>query len=104
SPRTTRSWRCAACTPPTGWTPPDPMNRKAARQRLDHLWERGRAFLGCEVAIMGGAMTWVSERHLVAALSNAGGFAVIASASLSPVLLATQIPATPALPPPPFPL
>ena len=28
---------------------------------------------------MGGAMTWVSERHLVAAISNAGGFGVIAS-------------------------
>ena len=29
-----------------------------------------------ELAIMGGAMTWVSERHLVAAMSNAGGFGV----------------------------
>ena len=28
---------------------------------------------------MGGAMTWVSERHLVSAISNAGGFGVIAS-------------------------
>ena len=27
---------------------------------------------------MGGAMTWVSERNLVAAISNAGGFGVIA--------------------------
>ena len=40
---------------------------------------RGREFLGCELAIMGGAMTWVSERNLVAAISNAGGFGVIAS-------------------------
>ena len=78
------------------------MNRKAARQRLDHLWERGRAFLGCEVAIMGGAMTWVSERHLVAALSNAGGFGVIASGSMSPALLATEIAATAALTARPF--
>src|ERR1700752_170982 len=54
------------------------MSRQAARRRLDQLWARGRAFLGCELAIMGGAMTWVSERHLVSALSNAGGFGVIA--------------------------
>ena len=36
---------------------------------------------------MGGAMTWVSERNLVAAISNAGGFGVIASGSMSPELL-----------------
>ena len=35
------------------------MNRQAARQRLDQLWERGREFLGCDLAILGGAMTWV---------------------------------------------
>ena len=43
---------------------------------LDRLWARGRAFLGTNLAIMGGAMTWVSERHLVAAISRleaAGG-------------------------------
>ncbi|MGH7046504.1 MAG: NAD(P)H-dependent flavin oxidoreductase [Stellaceae bacterium] len=43
---------------------------------------------------MGGAMTWVSERHLVAAISNAGGFGVIASGSMSPELLAEEISAT----------
>jgi len=32
-------------------------------------------------------MTWVSERNLVAAISNAGGFGVIASGSMSPALL-----------------
>jgi enoyl-[acyl-carrier protein] reductase II len=73
------------------------MNRRDARQRLDQLWGRGREFLGCELAIMGGAMTWVSERHLVSALSNAGGFGVIASGSMSPGLLATEIAATAAL-------
>jgi enoyl-[acyl-carrier protein] reductase II len=78
------------------------MNRPLARRRLDQLWERGRAFLGCEMAIMGGAMTWVSERHLVSALSNAGGFGVIASGSMSPGLLATEIAATAALTDRPF--
>ena len=27
------------------------------RAELDRLWERGRAFLGTDLAIMGGAMT-----------------------------------------------
>jgi enoyl-[acyl-carrier protein] reductase II len=43
---------------------------------------------------MGGAMTWVSERNLVAAISNAGGFGVIASGSMSPALLSAEILAT----------
>ncbi len=66
----------------------------AARQKLDRLWQRGRDFLGCELAIMGGAMSWVSERNLVAAISNGGGFGVIASGSMSPALLAAEIDAT----------
>ena len=65
-----------------------------ARQKLDRLWQRGRDFLGCDLAIMGGAMSWVSERNLVAAISNGGGFGVIASGSMSPALLATEIDAT----------
>jgi enoyl-[acyl-carrier protein] reductase II len=73
-----------------------------ARAVLDRLWARGREFLGTELAIMGGAMTWVSERNLVAAISNAGGFGVIASGSMSPDLLATEIEATAALTDLPF--
>ena len=72
------------------------------RAELDRLWARGRAFLGTELAIMGGAMTWVSERHLVAAISNAGGFGVIASGSMSPELLDAEIAATAALTRKPF--
>lgn len=64
------------------------------RERLDQLWQRGRDFLGCEFAIMGGAMSWISERHLVAAISNAGGFGVIACGSMSPDRLAEEIAAT----------
>lgn len=58
---------------------------------LSRLWLRGREFLGCEVAILGGAMSWVSERNLVAAISNAGGFGVIACGSMPPDLLAEEI-------------
>ncbi len=68
-----------------------------ASQRLDALWERGRAFLGVRYAIMGGAMTWLSERHLVAAISNAGGFGVIAAGAMEPQMLAAEIAATLAL-------
>ncbi len=60
-------------------------------QHLDDLWAKGKAFLGVRYAILGGAMTWVSERNLVSAISNAGGFGVIASGAMSPDLLRTEI-------------
>lgn len=62
-----------------------------AERRLEQLWARGTAFLGCRYAIMGGAMTWVSEANLVAAISNAGGFGVIASGSMAPEVLRVEI-------------
>jgi enoyl-[acyl-carrier protein] reductase II len=70
------------------------VTRAAARARLDELWRRGRQFLGVENAILGGAMTWVSDRNLVAAISNSGGFGVIASGSMSPERLSEEIAAT----------
>ncbi|HXV23323.1 MAG TPA: nitronate monooxygenase [Alphaproteobacteria bacterium] len=74
----------------------------AARVQLDRLWRRGRDFLGTKVAILGGAMTWVSERNLVAAISNAGGFGVIASGSMTPERLSEEIAATAKLTDAPF--
>src|ERR1700749_709644 len=73
-----------------------------ARTKLDQLWSRGTSFLGCRVAIMGGAMSWVSERHLVAAISNAGGFGVIACGAMDPDMLSAEIAATQALTRRPF--
>ena len=70
--------------------------------RLDQLSARGREFLGSRHAIMAGAMTWVSERHLVSAISNAGGFGVIACGSMTPDLLDAEIAATRALTGKPF--
>ena len=67
-----------------------------------HLLERGRAFLGCETAILCGAMSWVSERHLVSAISEAGGFGVIACGAMTPDLLDAEIAATRALTAKPF--
>jgi enoyl-[acyl-carrier protein] reductase II len=78
------------------------MNRGAAQARLDELWRRGTAFLGTRTAILGGAMTWVSERHLVAALSNAGGFGVLACGAMNPDQLAAEIDGTFALTKKPF--
>lgn len=70
--------------------------------RLKRLMARGAEFLGTEHAVLGGAMTWVSERHLVAAISNAGGFGVIACGSMEPGRLAEEIEATAALTSKPF--
>jgi enoyl-[acyl-carrier protein] reductase II len=78
------------------------MDMNAARAHLDELWGRGRAFLGTEYAIMGGAMTWVSERNLVSALSNGGGFGVIACGAMGPELLSGEIAATKTLTDRPF--
>ena len=69
---------------------------------LDRLMARGAGFLGTRYAIMAGAMTWVSERHLVAAISNAGGFGVIACGAMEPARLAQEIAATKALTSKPF--
>ena len=59
-----------------------------------HLMQRGCEFLGSEHAILCGAMSWVSERHLVAAISEAGGFGVIACGAMTPDLLDAEIAAT----------
>ncbi len=69
---------------------------------LSKITKRGRDFLGCELAVMGGAMTWVSERKLVSALSNAGAFGVIACGSMNTDLLRAEIKATRALTNKPF--
>ena len=69
---------------------------------LQPYMARGNAFFGSEVAIMAGAMSWISERHLVSAMSNAGGFGVIACGAMSPELLDAEIAATKAMTVKPF--
>jgi len=71
-------------------------------RRTNARMARGAEFLGSEVAILCGAMSWVSERHLVAAISNAGGFGVIACGAMTPDLLDAEIAATKALTARPF--
>ena len=78
------------------------MQMQDALAQLDRLMSRGAAFFGTRYAIMGGAMSWVSERHLVSALSNAGAFGVIACGAMEPPRLAEEIAATQALTTKPF--
>ena len=66
------------------------------------LMRRGIEFLGSEHAVLCGAMSWVSERNLVSAISNAGGFGVIACGAMTPDLLDAEITATKALTSRPF--
>jgi enoyl-[acyl-carrier protein] reductase II len=73
-----------------------------ARAGIDRLMARGAAFFGSRYALMGGAMSWVSERNLVAALSNAGAFGVIACGAMEPDRLAQEIAGTQALTQRPF--
>lgn len=77
----------------------DAMN---ARATLEKLCKPGCDFLGSKYAILGGAMSWVSERNLVSAISNAGGFGVIACGAMEPERLEEEIVATQALTDKPF--
>lgn len=58
---------------------------------LPRFWKRGTDFLGVRYAILCGAMTWVSESNLVSAVSNAGGFGVLAAGNMPPDMLAEEI-------------
>jgi enoyl-[acyl-carrier protein] reductase II len=70
--------------------------------RTSALMQRGAQFLGSDYAILCGAMSWVSERNLVSAISNAGGFGVIACGAMTPELLDGEIAGTKALANKPF--
>ncbi len=70
--------------------------------QLQTLMSRGNAFFGSEIAIMAGAMSWISERHLVSAMSNAGGFGVIAGGAMPPAILDAEIKATQSMATRPF--
>ena len=60
-------------------------------KKIQQLMARGCDILGSEYAILGGAMTWISESNLVSAMSNAGIFGVLASGAMSGDLLKNEI-------------
>lgn len=70
--------------------------------RLDNFWSRGKELLGVKYPIMCGAMTWVSEPNLVAAVCNAGAFASLACGNMPPDELVRQIEKTKELTDNPF--
>jgi enoyl-[acyl-carrier protein] reductase II len=51
---------------------------------LDRIWKRGKDFLGTELPIMCGAMTWISDPQLVSRMSNLGAFASLAAGNMPP--------------------
>lgn len=63
-------------------------------EKLQKLMERGTKILGSKYAILGGAMTWISEANLVSEMSNAGIFGVLASGAMDGDALAKEIDAT----------
>jgi len=60
-------------------------------ERLVRLWQRGREFLGSDVPIVCGAMTWISDPPLVSLMCNLGGFGVLAGGNMPPELLDESI-------------
>lgn len=78
------------------------MSQIENHPRTHRLWAKGCQFLGSELAIMAGAMTWVSERNLVSAISNVGAFGVLACGAMNPAQLEAEIAATQALTDRPF--
>lgn len=73
-----------------------------SHELLYESWVRGSTFLGTRYPILGGAMSWLSEHRLVSAISNAGGFGVIASGNMPAEALRNEIRLTRAATPLPF--
>lgn len=69
---------------------------------LDRIWSRGKEFLGSELPVMCGAMTWISNPELVSLMSNLGAFGALAAGNMPPELFATEVDRTKALTDRPF--
>ncbi len=78
-------------------TQPD-MNTKLS----DRFFAKGREFLGTEYPFLCGAMTWVSDPKLVAAVCNAGGMGCLAGGNTPTEILEKQIEETRRLTDKPF--
>lgn len=68
----------------------------------DRFFEPGRAFLGVRYPLLCGAMTWVSDPKLVAAVCNAGAFASLAGGNAPPEIVRKQVAETRRLTDKPF--
>ncbi len=60
-------------------------------QRLEAIWKRGTEFLGSDLPIMCGAMTWISDPQLVSVMSNHGAFGALAAGNMPPEMFAEAV-------------
>jgi enoyl-[acyl-carrier protein] reductase II len=58
---------------------------------LDKFWKQGKDFLGVEYPVISGAMTWISDFALVKAVSDAGGFPVLAGGNMPPEIFEAEV-------------
>jgi enoyl-[acyl-carrier protein] reductase II len=66
-------------------------NPVRSTENLDRIWSRGKEFLGTELPVMCGAMTWISDPKLVSLMSNLGAFGVLAAGNMPPELFAQYV-------------
>lgn len=78
---------------------PTPVSSTPA---LDQVWRRGKEFLGSELPVMCGAMTWISDPKLVSLMSNLGAFGVLAAGNMPPEMFAQYVDETRSLTSRPF--
>lgn len=69
---------------------------------LDPFLERGREILECRYPIIAGAMTWISDHKLTAAIGEAGGFGQLAGGNAPAEVVRDEIVATRAATETPF--
>ena len=58
---------------------------------LEKMWKRGKDFLGVEYPIISGAMSWISNYELCKAVSDAGGFPVLAGGNMPADLFEQEV-------------
>jgi len=71
-------------------------------EHLEHIWKKGKKFLGVKTPIIAGAMTWISDSQFVADVSNAGAFGCLAAGNMDPAMLDSEIKKTQKLTKNPF--
>jgi len=85
-------------SPPTNKSPLEPNGGSL----LDPFLQRGREILECRYPIIAGAMTWISDHKLVAAIGEAGGFGQLAGGNAPAEIVRDEILATRAATSKPF--
>lgn len=58
---------------------------------LDKFWQKGKDFLGVKYPIICGAMTWISNFHMVKAVCDNGGFGALAAGNMPPELFEEEL-------------